>query len=274
MKRIFVLLALLVFTVPTVVYGVGIDVNTKLMLHMDGIDGSTSFIDSSFSGHTVTPTGNTHIEADSSKFGGASGFFDGSGDYLTIPDSSDWDFGAGDFTIDFWAFNGDTSLGEGPQSQGIITRRDNNLIQSFAILKDSGEMRFRASATGSIWDVVLGMGTFDDSWHHYSVVRDGDVFTTFKDGLSQNSTTSNITLMDETGHMMIGFHQIKLNGYLDEVRISKGIARWTTDFTPSTEAYSTAEAVPEPTTVALLGIGLAGLAGGAVRRRFKRRSKS
>ncbi len=77
------------------------DPNTKLLLHMDGSNGSTNFVDSAQS-RSVTANGNAQISTSQYKFGGASGYFDGSGDYLTVPDSSDWTFGTGDFTIDLW----------------------------------------------------------------------------------------------------------------------------------------------------------------------------
>ena len=68
---------------------------------MDGTDGSTTFTDA-IGTHTVTAVGNAQIDTAQYKFGGASGLFDGTGDYLTIPDHADFNFGAGDFTIDFW----------------------------------------------------------------------------------------------------------------------------------------------------------------------------
>ena len=81
--------------------GAGGGAQTVLLLHCDGTDGATTFTDSSDTSHTVTANGNAQIDTDQSKFGGASGLFDGTGDYLSIPDSADWDFGTGDWTIDF-----------------------------------------------------------------------------------------------------------------------------------------------------------------------------
>jgi len=74
------------------------DSYTKLLLHMDGADGSTTFTDEA--GHTVTANGNAQIDTAQNVFGGASGLFDGSSGYLTVPDSEDWNFGTGDFTFD------------------------------------------------------------------------------------------------------------------------------------------------------------------------------
>ncbi|MBI4394871.1 MAG: hypothetical protein HY583_01615, partial [Candidatus Omnitrophica bacterium] len=86
--------------------------------------------DSSPSTHVVMAHGDAHIDDTQSKFGGASGLFDGAGDYLSIPDSDDWDFGQRAFTIDFWVrFN---TLGEAPQT---LTDRGNTA--SWRVTKDS-----------------------------------------------------------------------------------------------------------------------------------------
>ena len=81
---------------------VGVDTYTKLLLHNNSNDSSTSFIDSSGTGKAVTANGDAKISASQSKFGGSSALFDGTGDYLSLADSDDWNFGSGDFTIDGW----------------------------------------------------------------------------------------------------------------------------------------------------------------------------
>ena len=73
--------------------------DTKLLLHMDGANSSTNFIDAT--GKTVTDHG-VLISNSVYKFGNGSGYFEG-GNYLYIPANSAFDFGTGDFTIDFWA---------------------------------------------------------------------------------------------------------------------------------------------------------------------------
>jgi hypothetical protein len=80
----------------------GIDAYTVLMLHMDGVDTCTHFLDSELTPKAVTAVGNAQIDTAQSKFGNASALFDGAGDYLSVPDSADWAFGTGAFTIDFW----------------------------------------------------------------------------------------------------------------------------------------------------------------------------
>jgi hypothetical protein len=76
----------------------GIDSYTKLMLHMNDV----GLTDSSDSAHEVTLNGGAARSAIESKFGGYSLYVDGDGDYLSISDSEDFNFGSDDFTIDFW----------------------------------------------------------------------------------------------------------------------------------------------------------------------------
>ena len=85
-----------------IIDGRSVDSETKLLIHSDTSSGSTTFTDSSNSARTITANGDVVHSANASKFGSTSMYFDGSGDYLSVPDSNDWDFGSGDFTIDFW----------------------------------------------------------------------------------------------------------------------------------------------------------------------------
>ena len=87
------------------------DAYTVLLLHCNGVDESTTFTDSSGGGvgspHTVTAVGNAQIDTAQKKFDTGSALFDGTGDYLSLEDSDDWDFGTGDFTVDCWIYSSD-----------------------------------------------------------------------------------------------------------------------------------------------------------------------
>lgn len=94
------------------------DVYTVALLHMNGADASTTFTDES--GKTWTANGNAQIDTAQSVFGGASGLFDGTGDFISSADSNDWQFDGGsnsnEWTADFRIrFNGDPGTG----NQGI-----------------------------------------------------------------------------------------------------------------------------------------------------------
>jgi len=76
---------------------------TKLLLHCDAADASTTFTDSSAAGHNFTAAGNAQIDTAQFKFGTSSALFDGTGDYINdATGSSDFAFGTGDFAVDFW----------------------------------------------------------------------------------------------------------------------------------------------------------------------------
>src|SRR5262245_32929117 len=82
----------------------GNDTNCKVLLHFNGTDTATTITDSNAGGsaHTWTAAGNAQIDTAASKFGGASGLFDGTGDWVTTSDHADFTLGSGAFTIDLW----------------------------------------------------------------------------------------------------------------------------------------------------------------------------
>ena len=83
----------------------GLDAHVKLLIHSDTTDTSTTFTDSSRLGiHTITASGDAQHKTAQKQFGATSMYFDGTGDYLTIPDHTDWDLGTGDFTIECWIY--------------------------------------------------------------------------------------------------------------------------------------------------------------------------
>ena len=84
--------------------------SVSLLLHGNGINGSTTITDNSPSPKTVTAVGNAQISTAQSKFGGGSIAFDGTGDYLTTPNNSDYQFGTSDFTVECWINTTDTSF--------------------------------------------------------------------------------------------------------------------------------------------------------------------
>jgi hypothetical protein len=96
MKKLFSSLLLFLFFLTNTCFAAGIDAYTKLLLHLNGTDGSKS--------HPITFNGNAHLDTSQSKFGerGASGLFGGVGtDFLSSVDHADWNFGTGNFTIDW-----------------------------------------------------------------------------------------------------------------------------------------------------------------------------
>ena len=103
MKRLILGVAIisLLFVVSTVHANYADDQFSKLMIHSNTFNGDTIFTDSSSYPHTITAHGDVHHSSSQAKFGGTSIHFDGSGDYLGVPDHPNWNFGTQDFTVDF-----------------------------------------------------------------------------------------------------------------------------------------------------------------------------
>jgi prepilin-type N-terminal cleavage/methylation domain-containing protein len=224
--------------------GAASDYNTKLLLHMNGAESGTIFTDSSLNNKNVTPT-NAVTTIGEKKFGSASGFFNGSS-YLSVDDSDDWDFGSGNFTIDFWiryaalpsSTNSSHAVGQWNTSQQSTI---------FGLYNDTGvyKMRFVYSTTGSDSVGTNGSdtGIVIDTWYHIAYVRNGNTLTFYVNGVSKGTVDmTGITIYNSTSFLGIGTDNVAtpgsyVNGYLDELRISKGLSRWTTDFTPPTGGY-------------------------------------
>ncbi len=226
------------------------DSYAKSLLHMNGTDGSTTFTDSAAGGtHTWTAHGNAQIDTAQSKFGGASGLFDGTGDYIDTPDSADWTFGNGNFTIDFWIRAAITQVQNYGTPLGTGTNlSDANLAFTFQIPKSGGSVGklqfvwWNGSGTPS---VVSTTTITDANWHHIAVVRNGTSLKLYVDGIEEASYTlsAGFSFYNGTKKLAIGRRgedatgTTAYTGHMDEVRISKGIARWTSNFTPPSDQY-------------------------------------
>lgn len=212
-----------------------IDSYTKLLLHCNGMDASTTFTDSSPSAHTVTANNQAQVDTAQSKFGGASLYVDGNDDSLSVPDNADWDFGTGDFTIECWARWSAVNavrvlmdVGRGQTSNGVF-------LCTYGV---SGELEPYINgvkvANGAFIPVV-------DTWYHIALSRSGTDVKSFVNGtiIGTGTNSANITGSTEGVHVGADYNGTgdEFIGWIDEVRISKGIARYTAAFTPSTGEY-------------------------------------
>lgn len=216
--------------------------NVGLLLHMDGADASTTFTDSSASAKTGTALGNAQIDTAVSKFGGASGLFDGTGDAVSFADSADWNFGSGNFTIELFARP--SALGVNQYLVSQIGPFTNSLLGFAIAINDTNKIvGFIGDGTSSLKGFVAGTTSISTgSFRHIAYVRNGDVFTIWLDGNSEGSTTSAFTQFNSSSPLHIGRagdspNESFYSGWIDEVRITKGVARYTAAFTPPTAAF-------------------------------------
>ncbi len=210
--------------------GVGPDEFTKLLLSFDG-----NFTDSSDSVHTITSSGvGTDSTPDSPLTPDSDvASLDGN-DSLSIPDSDDWDMGTGDFTIDFWV-----RLDSGATGDNTIFWQGTNENNANFMDIDLSASKLRLNLNNFTVQHVLTWNPSFNTWYHVAVVRSGNTFTSFIDGVSIGSTTDSDGWGNFSQNFIIGhrnnFSHTFLKGKLEEFRISKGIARWTTNFTRPTE---------------------------------------
>ena len=204
------------------------------LIHSNHPDGNTTFTDSSSSSYPITPNGNVHHETDQARFGQSSISFDGSGDYLEIPDSDDWDFTTSDGTIDFWL-----RITETGRHHNIIGQARAYNDSQWAIYVNTSQ----AIAIGKYGqtEIKSGDGAISPNvWYHVAVVREGPFTKIYVDGVTVASgsspewSSSSNTLRIGSGRLDPLFD---VNGYLDEIRILKGTAAWTSDFTPPNLPY-------------------------------------
>ncbi len=218
---------------------------TVSLLHFNGADASTTFTDES--GKTWTANGNAQLDTAQFKFGTASLLLDGTGDYITTPDSADFDFGTGDFTIDLQA-----RWNTLPTSGNIQTiychGQDANNYTRFGIYNNAGtyQVLFYIVTSGSaVLNLTKNFASAPSTgvWYHFALVRTGNDWKAFQGGsqcgttLTQSTTYPNLTGLVGLGDDIATGAHFYFNGWMDEVRVSKGIARWTTTFTPPTSQY-------------------------------------
>ena len=215
------------------------DSNTLLLLHMDGTDGSTDFLDDNGSvlGRSrvgVSANGNAQISTAQSKFGGASFNSDGTSDYLATADLDALAFGTGDFTLEAWIYPTATTR-EFIISARQIASTGNPADTANVFRIENGKLEW---SNGTAWATASTTVT-TNTWHHAAVSRSSGTLKIFLDGVEDYSATQTVN-MDENRPLHIGAivptSSDTFQGYIDEVRVSN-TARYTAGFTPPTEPF-------------------------------------
>lgn len=210
--------------------------NVAVLLHGDGSDGSTTATDNSPSPKTFSAVGNAQVSTAQSKYGGASLKFDGNGDYFTCAASSDFAF-PGDFTIEFWARK--SADGSAGYDTALTTDTSDGSAVSGWFCELSAVRGFLFAANGAaVTSHVVDPN--DSTWHHWVVCRSGSTLRMFLDGALVSSVTY-ATAIAADGLFGVGGSaasaSYRFNGYIDDLRITKGVARYTTGFTPPETAF-------------------------------------
>ncbi len=185
-------------------------------------------------GLTIVAGGNATTTA-SSKYGANAGIFDGSGDFLSITGSpAAMSFGTGDFTIEFWWLY---TTGTTPTMFDWRPPGTNTVYP--VIYTTGGTMRYFANSG----DRITGTGAVNDgAWHHIALCRSGTSTKLFLDGTQDGATYTDSTNYLVASTLYFGANTdgtFSLNGKIDEIRVTKGVARYTSNFTAPTAGFPT-----------------------------------
>ena len=216
------------------------DADTELLIHSNTTMGSTTFTDSSSNDHTITANGDVMNVAP--KIGVGMGVFDGSGDSLTAPNSNDWDWGSGNFTMETWIYV--LSTAPANSNRGTIINRSAGTSDNYWNFRvENTQLDFFVHSSGSYSYTLSTASSIitHNQWHHVAVVKDGNDYELFVDGTSRASDTETVSWPSLSSVLRIGAAERTsvedyFDGYMDELRISKTV-RYTTTFTPSTTAF-------------------------------------
>lgn len=221
--------------------------NVTLLLKGEGDNNSTTITDEK--GHVVTANNGALISTAQYKFGTSSIYFDGVNDYVSIPNSTDFDFTNQNFSIEFW-FNANTVA---PTFQTLISKstNDGGATGPWVIQLHNNNLQFLMDGTASnvTWDLfdytspsTITVG----QWYHVALARSGTTVGCFVNGVLQNTISVGTNSVKQTSYpVLLGGIQYSggiiqnFNGYIDDVRITKGIARYTGNFPVPVNTYPT-----------------------------------
>lgn len=203
--------------------------NVLLLMHMD----DTGLTD--VKGNTVTINGNATRSATKSRFGGYSAYFDGSGDYLGLGTNINFNLNSGDFTVEFYVYVTNVST-----FSAIIGRRDTSGY-GWRVYIYNGTVTWNQSSVSH--DLVSNgpASTISaNAWNHVAVCRSGNLVTVYINGVGGTALNSAQRPGSASSSMTIGVDEIGptyFSGYLDEIRMTLGVARYTANFTPPSAAF-------------------------------------
>ncbi|AGH31518.1 hypothetical protein SWZG_00005 [Synechococcus phage S-SKS1] len=229
--------------------------NASIILNANGNDGSTNIIDSSKNNHTgiITAYNGASISTAEYKFGGSSLYFDGTNDYIDCGTDSSYAMEDEDFTIEFWMYTDQSNFAKyvfrtGPQSDHFDNTVPDGSLAVYANTGSggSGSITFERKRGGSI--NANGVSITGGQWNHIAWTREGDSYYFFINGTLSYSTTGTDTRSPYNESRLIVGCNYRIdfnnndsyvdffNGYIDDFRITKGVAKYTSDFTPPNQA--------------------------------------
>ena len=186
--------------------------------------------------NNLETVGNAQISTAQSKFGGASMAFDGTGDWLIGPANQNAALGTGDFTVEGWLYV--TTFSTTTGFQAIFSNRNSNSTQTsfdFGIRNSDRYLYFYNRNTDASTFSTAGLsGT--NTWVHVAIARVGSTITFYINGTASGTVSVSTNSFGTSNVIYVGSNfnttPDTFNGYIDDLRITKGYARYTANFTP------------------------------------------
>jgi hypothetical protein len=221
--------------------------NVVMLLHFDGADGDVATVDSSSFAQTIGFTGDAQLDTGRKKFGSAALLLDGTDDWCTASDAS-LNLNNALYTVEAWLYYDSASYADGKVwFSNWVTQGNGRIIVS---MESSGEMRFVEQAPNGTSQVVAASAaaaTPKQQWFHCACVRTGvgggDTMLIFIDGIQVGTATA-AARSDYGNNIKVGAFAAGPGfdnpwiGSIDDFRITKGIARYLSDFTPPAGPFS------------------------------------
>ena len=208
---------------------------------------SNRFIDNSTNAFAITVNGSPSVQAFQPFPGattwsgavlGGSGYFDGSGDYLTAASNAAFGYGTGDFTIEFWYYPTSFAASAIPIILDQRTSGATEVVPTI-ITNTSGLLQYYVNGATRI----TGSTLTTNQWYHIAICRSGTSTKMFLNGVQDGSTYSDsnnyATSLVSLGAYSPSPTGYYIFGYIGGVRITKGGALYTTTFTPPTAPLTT-----------------------------------
>jgi len=190
---------------------------------------NAGIIDSTAKNNLVT-VGSAALSSTQSKFGGTSMSFNGTTDYLTYPHRPGLSLLEADFTIEAWVY-----ITSAATQSTLITFGSETTSRFIVAVNTSRQVI--ADIFGSATNTFTGNTITLNTWTHVAVVRSGSTITAYLNGTSVGTASSSASLGNATGGVTVGRGNTTqyFIGYIDDLRVTKGYARYTTNFiSPST----------------------------------------
>jgi len=200
--------------------------NTQLLCNFT----NAGIIDNAMMNNLET-SGDAKISSTQSKFGGTSMYFDGTGDYLLIPTTVALAF-PGDYTLECWVYLNSVS-----GNQGVYSSIDNSGDSNQGIAISFSNTSFLATSYISGGDAITHQtAVTTGQWYHLAMVRSGSITKSYLNGVQSTGTTTSTYSLTQSGSTIGSAYPgtNPLNGYIDDLRVTKGYARYTSNFTPPT----------------------------------------